>query len=175
MGSGKEIWFFFTHYFFRPLYLSIAIIRLFDRALPPNFLRYWGKKVFCVFWQILKKLPSLFPLPSWYLHCPITTWMNQLSTQNICRESECVKWVISWFQTAIELLLQDCKHCQNSDITTNFKVLKRCKKSDLYSLELMLIEEQNPKLNSQIASNGKATTNFYVFFLFITVYFMSSI
>ena len=33
MGSGEETWPFRTHYFFRPLYLSIAIIRPFDRAL----------------------------------------------------------------------------------------------------------------------------------------------
>ena len=54
--------------------------------------------------------------------------------------------------------LFDCKHFQNSDITNNFKVLKQCEKSDLHSLESMLIEEQNPKLNTQTASNGKATT-----------------
>ena len=42
--------------------------------------------------------------------------------------------------------LLNCKHCQNSNIMRNFTVLKRCKKSDLYSLESMLIEEQNPKL-----------------------------
>ena len=33
MGSGEETGPFLTHYFFRPLYLSIAIIRPFDRAL----------------------------------------------------------------------------------------------------------------------------------------------
>ena len=33
MGSGEEVGPFLTHYFFRPLYLSIAIIRPFDRAL----------------------------------------------------------------------------------------------------------------------------------------------
>ena len=60
--------------------------------------------------------------------------------------------------SAILKHLFDCKHCQNSDITSNFKVLKRCKETDLYSLESMLIEGQNPKLNTQIASNGKATT-----------------
>ena len=54
--------------------------------------------------------------------------------------------------------LFDCKHSQNSGITSNFIVLKRFKKSELYSLESMLIEEQNPKLNIQIASNGKAIT-----------------
>ena len=31
--------------------------------------------------------------------------------------------------------LFDCKHCQNSDITSNFKVLKWCKKCDLYSVQ----------------------------------------
>ena len=54
--------------------------------------------------------------------------------------------------------LFNCEHCQNSDITSNFKVLKRCKKSDLYSLESMLIEEHHPKLNTQVASKGKAIT-----------------
>ena len=48
--------------------------------------------------------------------------------------------------------------CHNSIILNNLKVLKRCKKSDLYSLESMLIEKQNPKLNTQIASNAKAKT-----------------
>ena len=33
MGSGEEIMPFLTLYFFRPLYLSIAIIRPFDTAL----------------------------------------------------------------------------------------------------------------------------------------------
>ena len=47
----------------------------------------------------------------------------------------------------------NCKPCQNSDIIKNFKVLKRCKQSELYSLESILIEEELPKLNTQIALN----------------------
>ncbi len=34
-----------------------------------------------------------------------------------------------------------CTHCQNSDIVQNFKVLKRCKQSELYSLESILIKQ----------------------------------
>ena len=33
MGSGEEIGPFLTHYFFRPLYLSIAILRSFDKVI----------------------------------------------------------------------------------------------------------------------------------------------
>ena len=70
MSSGEEIGPFLTHYFFRPLYLSTAIIRPFDRALllisgdieenpgPVSFDRY------------KKKLPPLFPLPPQHLHRP---------------------------------------------------------------------------------------------------------
>ena len=36
------------------------------------------------------------------------------------------------------------------------KALKRCKQSELYSLESILIEEERHKLNTQIALNGKA-------------------
>ena len=76
-----------------------------------------------------------------------------------------------------------CKHCQNSDITSDFTVLKRCKKSDLYSLDSMLIEEQNPKLKIKIPSNEKKNNSikhilnlmFFIFcFVFFTLVFMFS-
>ena len=47
-------------------------------------------------------------------------------------------------------------HCQNSSIVQNFKVLNRCKQSALYSLEPILVEEERPKLNTQITLNNKA-------------------
>ena len=47
--------------------------------------------------------------------------------------------------------LFNCKTCQNSDIVQNFKVLKRCKQSELYSLESIFIEEEQPNLKMQIA------------------------
>ena len=53
------------------------------------------------------------------------------------------------------LIIFNCKTCQNSDIVQNFKVLKRCKQSELYSLESILIEEEKTYLNTQIALNGK--------------------
>ena len=51
--------------------------------------------------------------------------------------------------------LFNCTTCQNSDIVQNFKVLKRCKQSELYSLESILIEEEQPNLNTEVALNGK--------------------
>ena len=60
--------------------------------------------------------------------------------------------------SAIFEYIFDCKYYQNSNVMSNFTVLKRCKKSYLYSLESMLIEEQNPKLNTQSALNRKSTT-----------------
>ena len=50
----------------------------------------------------------------------------------------------------------NCTPCQNSDIVQNFKVLKRCKQSELYILESKLIEEERPHLYTQIALNGKS-------------------
>ena len=41
--------------------------------------------------------------------------------------------------------------------SNNFKVLKQCKLQNLYSLESMIIEEENPRSNTQITSNGKRT------------------
>ena len=58
--------------------------------------------------------------------------------------------------------LHECLPCQNSNIDNNFEVLKRCARGELFSLESMLIEKEKPKLNTQIAANGKIT--------FLTVY-----
>ena len=46
--------------------------------------------------------------------------------------------------------LFNCKTCQKSDIVQNFKVLKRCKQRELYSLESILIEEEQFNLKTQI-------------------------
>ena len=51
--------------------------------------------------------------------------------------------------------LHGCLPCQNSNIDNNFEVLKRCARGELFSLESMLIEQEKPKLNTQIAANGK--------------------
>ena len=37
----------------------------------------------------------------------------------------------------------------------NFEVLKSCARGELFSLESMLIEQEKPKLNAQVAANGK--------------------
>ena len=51
--------------------------------------------------------------------------------------------------------IKDTIQCQNSDIVQNFKVLKSCKQSKLYTLESILIEEEQPILNTQISSMEK--------------------
>ena len=43
----------------------------------------------------------------------------------------------------------------NTNIHDNFKAFKRCKLQNLYSLESMVIEEENPILNIQITLYGK--------------------
>ena len=45
--------------------------------------------------------------------------------------------------------------CQNSNIDNNVEVLKRCAWGEIFSLESMLIEQEKPKLNTQISANGK--------------------
>ena len=47
--------------------------------------------------------------------------------------------------------------CNYTNIDDNFKVLKRCKLQNLFSLESMVIEEENPILNTQITLNSKRT------------------
>ena len=59
--------------------------------------------------------------------------------------------------SAIFQHIYNCKSCQSTNIHDNFKVLKRCKLQNLYSLESMVIEEENPILNTQITLNGKRT------------------
>ena len=56
--------------------------------------------------------------------------------------------------------LHHCVHCQNSNFDNNFKVLKRCARGELYSLESMLIEKEKPKLNTQLSKSGKIVQQF---------------
>ena len=51
--------------------------------------------------------------------------------------------------------LHECLRCQNSNIENKFEVFERYARSELFSLESMIIEQENPKLNTQIAANGK--------------------
>ena len=117
MGSREEIGPFLTHYFFRSLYLSIAIIRPFDRALliisgdieenpgPVSFDRY------------KKTLTTLSPSPQ-HLHRPTTSWMNQLSTQLDRREAECRQMSHLLVSNSHRTTLQDIPHT-NSDPLDN--------------------------------------------------------
>ena len=61
----------------------------------------------------------------------------------------------SYKNSAIFQHIYSCKTCQSTNIQDNFKVLKRYKLQNLYSLESMVIEEENPILNTQINLNGK--------------------
>ena len=51
--------------------------------------------------------------------------------------------------------MHECLLCQNSNIENNFEVLKRCARGELFSLVWMLIEQEKPKLNTQVAANVK--------------------
>ena len=58
-------------------------------------------------------------------------------------------------RSAISDHLHECLPCQSSNIENNFEALKRCARGKLFSLEPMQIEQERPKLNTQIAANEK--------------------
>ena len=53
-------------------------------------------------------------------------------------------------------LLCSCSPCQNSNVESDFEVLKGCVlEQDGYSLKSIVIEQEKSKLKTEVGSNGK--------------------
>ena len=94
-----------------------------------------------------------------------------------------VDWSISYIrETSRQILIRNADHkgkdkrsaifdhlfnyipCQNLNIENKFTVLKRRAQGDLYNLELMIIEEVKPKLNTQIVETKMRIIYFFLIF-----------